>query len=32
VKNDVTKMRDILAREQKYMQIEETTKSATNLP
>jgi len=30
VKNDVTKMRDILIREQKYMQIEEATRGATN--
>ena len=32
VKNDVTKMRDILIRAQKYMQIEEMTQSATNPP
>jgi len=32
VKNDVTKMRDILIRAQKYMQIEKTTQSATNHP
>ena len=32
VKNDVTKMRDILNRAQKYMQIEEATQAATSRP
>ena len=32
VKNDVTKMRDILVRAQKYMQIEEVTQSAITRP
>ena len=32
VKNDVTKMRDILIRTQKHMQIEEVTRTATSRP
>ena len=32
VKNDVTKVRDILVRAQKYMQIEEATRSAITRP
>ena len=32
VKNDVTKMRDILVWAQKYMQIEEATRSAITRP
>ena len=32
VKNDVTKIRDILVRAQKYMQIEKATRGATNRP
>jgi len=32
VKNDVTNIRDILVRAQKYMQIKEATRGATNRP
>ena len=32
VKNDVTKMRDIFVRAQKYMQIKEATRAAISRP